>query len=197
MKYLFYTFITIVLVGGAFFMGKRMQSERVKTVHNADLVLENIRKVWKLSTVEATVSEIYQFGDTYAYNISPFTKSMLVRVKAHLLAGFDLDSLQIDVNESGRSVRISRFPEAEILSVDHDLTYYDIKEGTFNSFSPADFTKIQQAAKDSIKNDQALLSQVLLQAEKGKTDMLDLLSLAVQGLGYTLVVEDSMSVPLD
>ncbi|MBK9982670.1 MAG: DUF4230 domain-containing protein [Saprospiraceae bacterium] len=45
---------------------------------------------------------------------------------------------------------ISGMPPAEILSVDHDLDYYDLSEGFFNSFSTEDYNKINADAKDFV-----------------------------------------------
>lgn len=43
------------------------------------------------------------------------------------------------------------FPEPEVLSIEPDLQFYDIKNGIFNSFSPTDLTNLNQEAKEHIK----------------------------------------------
>jgi hypothetical protein len=38
----------------------------------------------------------------------------------------------------------------ELISLDHTLDYYDISEGTFNSFSAEDYNKINNDVKEHI-----------------------------------------------
>lgn len=197
MKGLIYTLLVVGLLVMAFLAGTWYIKQQQHQEHRAELVLENIEKVWKLSTVEATISEIYKFKDYYYYDVSPLRKTALVKVNARVQAGFDFDSIQIEMNEDTRVIEFAGFPSAEILSVDHTLSYYDIQQGSFNSFSPTELTDIQARAKDSIQS-AAIKSNILVEAEQSKADMIELITLAAKGMGWaaTFNHEESQSLQL-
>jgi hypothetical protein len=189
MKNLLWVILVLGFGVAAFMSGtwyiKQQQHQEVR----AEVVLESIKKVWKLSTVEATISEIYAFRDYYYYDVSPLRKTALVKVNAKVLAGFDFDSITIVFDELTQTLTLSNFPEAQILSIDHDLSYYDLQQGSFNGFTPEDLTKLQARAKDSIQND-AIKSNILKEAAGSKAEMLGLLSLAAKGMGWTVVIDE-------
>ncbi len=83
---------------------------------------------------------------------------------------------------------MSALPEPQILSIDHTLDYYDISEGIFTSFAPEDYNRINQRAKDLIR-DQAEKSTLLPAAKEQAAKMLDLIRFMVEGAGWKLVVE--------
>lgn len=184
MKGLVYTILGLGILTLAFFSGTWFIKQQQHQEHRTEVVLENIEKVWKLSTVEATISEIYKFKDYYYYDVSPLRKTALVKVNAKVQAGFDFDSIEIVVNEDSRIIEFNGFPEAEILSVDHELSYYDMQQGSFNSFSTEELTSLQKKAKDSIQA-AAIKSNILKEAEASKQDMIELINLAVNGMGWT------------
>jgi hypothetical protein len=82
---------------------------------------------------------------------------------------------------------MSGLPKPQILSIDHTLDYYDISEGLFSSFSPEDYTRINQRAKDLIR-DSALRSNLLSEADAQGAKMLDLMRFMIEGAGWKLVV---------
>jgi stalled ribosome alternative rescue factor ArfA len=60
------------------------------------------------------------------------------------------------------------------------LDYYDISEGLFSSFTPEDYTRINQRAKDLIR-DNAMKSSLLSEADAQGAKMLDLVRFMVEG----------------
>jgi hypothetical protein len=50
-----------------------------------------------------------------------------------------------------KKIVLEEFPEPEILSIEPDIQFYDVKNGLFNSFSPDDLTKLNQNAKEHIR----------------------------------------------
>jgi hypothetical protein len=195
MRQLIYTIIGLALLGGAFFGGMWYIKQQTVTTHNSDLVIENIERIWKLSTVEADVSELYKFKDYQYYDFSPFRKEALVRVNAKVAAGFDFDQIEINIDEDGHQIIFDGFPNPEILSVDHTLEYYDIKQGTFNSFSPEELSALQQRAKDSIQST-AVDRHILNAAAESKDEIIDLMTLATRGLGWEIIIKEGDSLPI-
>lgn len=118
----------------------------------ATVLLESIQKVSKLISVEGNFSEIYQYQDHKGFDLSFFRKKALVRVKAKVSVGFDLQLLEIETLPDQKLLLIKNFPAPEILSIDHDLDYYDITEGTFNAFTEKELTSLNQNAKRFIES---------------------------------------------
>jgi hypothetical protein len=59
--------------------------------------------------------------------------------------------LDLKADTEKKRIILNNFPEPEVLSIEPDLQFYDIKNGLFNSFSPDDLTKLNQEAKEHIK----------------------------------------------
>lgn len=164
-------------------LGKKNQSEEIS------LVMEKIKKVNKWTTVEAYYSEIYNYKDYYYYDFSPLRKKALIRVKAKVSAGFDFESIAFETSEADKSIIILDFPKPEILSIDHDLDYYDISEGTFNSFSVEEYNQINNNAKEYILQ-KALESKLLQEAEANKAEWVEMLRFTVNSTGWKLIIKD-------
>lgn len=153
------------------------------------MLLEKIQAVAKLTTVEGEFSEIYNYSEYQGYFTMLWDKKVLVRVRAKVSAGYDLNHLQMDADPVTKTIRMSALPEPEILSIDHSLDYYDISEGLFATFSPEDYTRINQRAKDLIR-DQALKSNLMPAAREQAVKMLDLIRFMVESAGWKLVISD-------
>ena len=112
--------------------------KKLRSEESAQVLLERVQTVAKLITVEGYFSEVYDYKDYYAYNLSPFRKKALIRVKAKVSVGYDLSRVEFETRPDEKVIIVRNLPEPEILSIDHDLDYYDISQGMFNSFSAQD-----------------------------------------------------------
>lgn len=166
-KYILYLLIPISIIA-AFLLTKNFYepSTSIKE-EQVVLMLEKVKKVFKITTVEGQVSEIFSHKEYYGYNLFPFRKEMLIRAVANVSVGYDLDSIKINVDERNKKILISSFGNPRILSIDHELDYYDIKQGLFNNFSPKDYTKIQKRIKDML-NEKANNATLFKKAEEQK-----------------------------
>ena len=165
-----------------------------KTYQESQVLLEQVRQVCKLITVEGQFSEIYDYKDYWGYDIGLFRKKALVRVKAKVSVGYDLGQMQVTAHPEEKIIEVSAIPDPEILSIDHDLDYYDISEGTFNSFSKEDYNLINTAAKAKIR-EQAENSDLMLNAEKQADQILSMLELMVESAGWELRYKNSSNAP--
>jgi len=179
--------LILALVGG-FFWGSRMDIFKTYEESSSEAMLEKISKVFKLVAVEAQVSEIYDYKQYRYWDIGPLRKKAMVRVTAKLSIGYDFEKLNVNIDESSRVIRITNFPNPEILSVDHDVDYYDMDEGWFNSFSGADLTKLNSKAKEYTIN-AVKKSDVYLEAEQQKEEIMGMLSEIFELSGWKLEVE--------
>ena len=103
-----------------------------------------------------------------------------------------MKQLEIKALPENKVIEISHFPDPEILSIDHDIDYYDVQEGTFNSFSPEDYTKLNQSAKDFILK-KAEESDLYTAAEKQGQELLETIRFLAESAGWTLVYKDRVS----
>jgi len=188
-KYLIGFIILAVLLAGTWFAGYKSSVFKSIEKESAEVILERIEKVAKLATVEGHFAEIFDYRQSYAN--WPFEKKALVKVKAKALVGYDMESLQMNIDESTRTIRISQLPEPELLSLDHDLEYYDLQEGLFNRFSPQDLTNINKRAKNFIV-DKVEHSDLFDESEQQKQDFLELLQLGLKATGWTLIVNEDI-----
>jgi hypothetical protein len=165
-----------------------------KTEEQSVVLLEKIEEVCKLITVEGYFSEMYDYKDYYLYDIGFLRKKALIRVKAKVSVGYNLSDIQIKADNSLKRILLSEFPKPEILSIDHDLDYYDISEGTFNNFSSEDYTELSKRAKRFIEQ-KALESELVRKAEFQKNEIMDLIRFLVNNAGWELNLEKSSTYP--
>ena len=162
---------------------------------NTTVVLEQIHKVTKLVTVEGQFSEIYDHKEYYKYDIFDlFTKKMLLRINAKVSAGFNLEGSNMTIDSISKTVYFTELPKAEILSIDHDIDYYDISQGVFASFTPEEYTSINKDAKEMIAS-KVQFTDLLKKADEQKQEYLDMLELILRTYGWKLVIKGK-SYPL-
>lgn len=187
-RYLFYLVLLVLLGGGIWWVNREWaRRSKIQTTQNATVLLERIQKVAKWITVEGYFSELYENRSFQYFDVYPFQKKVLVRVKAKVSAGFDLETLSIETDEPSKTIWINALPEPTILSIDHDLDYYDISEGFFTSFSEADYNKIQSEAKEMIRK-KASESNLLAEASAQGKDFLEMIRLIVEASGWQLKI---------
>lgn len=145
-----------VLIGGiaAYFvyeyLGKKQSEKRV--AQQSHLLLDKIKSVCKLTTVEGDFSEIFHYEDKSAHFLRMISskKSALIVIKAKASVGYDLKKLRFASDTANKKIRIVHFPQPEVLTVETDVTYYDIKDGLLNKFNADDLTKLNKEAKQHI-----------------------------------------------
>ncbi len=181
--------IFLLALGTAWWMGfKSSMFERYQE-ENATVLLNRIEKVMKLIAVEGNISEVYDYKEYFSFDISPFRKKALVRVNAKVSAGYNFEKMTVTVDEDSKTIIVENFPDAEILSIDHDLDYYDISQGTFNRFTNEDYNMINSRAKQYVA-EKAKDSDLLSAAEEQKQDLIDMLNLLVQAGGWNLKIDE-------
>jgi hypothetical protein len=146
-------FIGMVLAGVVWYLSKsRFQKE--KTQEQSVILLEKIRNVAKLITVESEFTEIMHYTDTkdWLFNLFKSKKKALVITKSRVMVGFDMRKMRMETDAGRKVLRIIEFPQPEILSIETDVEYYDITHGKFNKFKAEDLTRINQSIKENIRN---------------------------------------------
>lgn len=156
-------------------------------MENASVLLEQLRTVAKLTTVEGQFSEIYNYSE-YQGDFGFFwDKKALVRVRATVSAGYDLNAVNIRIDSVRHIVQIGPLPEPQILSIDHNIDYYDLSEGLFESFSTEDYNRINARAKEQIR-EKAQQSPLLPAAKEQALKILEVLGMMVKNAGWEVEV---------
>lgn len=130
----------------------KIQKRKDITNTQSAILMEKIRKVWKLITVEGEFAEIYHYENTkerFMSMVSSKKKAiLLINAKAHV--GFDLSKIKMEANNEKKVIRLTDFPDPQILSLETDLKYYDKKDGLFNKFDSSDLTEVNSQAKEYV-----------------------------------------------
>ena len=129
--------------------------------------------------MEGDFTELYTYTNADApfqwlRQFSPFQKKAILRVKARASVGYDLEGMGLVFDEATHTVRFNGMGKPALLSLEHDVDYYNIEEGTFDQFSAADLTHVNEQAKDLIRRKVAS-SGLFTAAEKQKGEFLVLL----------------------
>ncbi len=180
---LLFTFFLGVLLTRWYFQ----RTQKVET-ENSTILLERIKQVAKLVTVEGYFSEIYDYKDYYGYDMSIFTKKALLKVKAKVSAGYDLEKMKVTAFPEAKIIRITGIPPVTILSIEHDIEYYDVQEGFFNSFTTEDYNKLNARAKEFIR-EKALDSELMDQAAGQRNLVFETIRFMAEGMGWEVEIE--------
>lgn len=187
-QYVVFGLLLIALSAGMWFYMKNHYFEAIKA-ENTTIVLEKIKTVTKLISVEGQFSELYNYKESYDYDFfNLFSKKIILRVNAKVSVGYDFEKINISVDSLSKTVTFNELPQVEILSIDHDIDYYDISEGTFSSFTPEEYNAIQKKAKNLIAN-KAKNTPLIAEAEKQKAEYLKMIDMALTSAGWKLVIK--------
>lgn len=130
----------------------RKKKSKELTVHQSHVLLEKIKSVCKLVSVEGDFAEIYKYENTKERFMSLVSskKKALIVINAKAQIGYDLKKVVMHADNEKKRIILTNFPQPEVLSIEPELEFYDIKNGMFNSFSPDDLTTLNKEAKQHI-----------------------------------------------
>ncbi|MGB3590973.1 MAG: DUF4230 domain-containing protein [Nonlabens sp.] len=116
------------------------------------VLMEKIRTVCKFITVEGDFTEIYHYKNVKdkVANFLLGKKKAIILVSAKAYIGFDLTKIEMDSDPESKTIRLTNFPQPQVLSIETDFNYYDKSEGWANSFTSDDLTEANRNAKQHI-----------------------------------------------
>ena len=144
-------------------------------LYSASGVLEQVKDISELNTVEMYFNEIIDFKNAKLFNNFqiPFTeKSFIFTVKSKVKAGVDLSSIdESDIAISGKSLLI-QLPNPTITSKEI-LSYkvYDEKNGLFNEVTTEDTLKALELFEKDME-EQALGSGIIEKSKKNTENII-------------------------
>lgn len=173
---------------------KRTDNTREQSV----VLLEKIRSVCKFITVEGDFAEIYHYENVKDKIVNMLLGKkkaiILINAKAHI--GFDLTKIQMDSDVEKKTIRLTHFPQPQVMSIETDFKYYDKSEGWLNYFTSDDLTDVNRNAKQHII-DKIPESGLLEQARKEALNTIQLMEGLADTIGWkldytALILEQSM-----
>jgi hypothetical protein len=183
----------IILIGAAIFLAWRIGFNqnlfKANQTQSSTVMLEKVKLVTKMVTVEGQFSEIFEKKEWYKYDyLNLFSKKILIRVNAKVSVGYDFEHINITTDSLTKTLTLNEFPAPQILSIDHDLDYYDITEGTFNRFTAEEYNAMHKEAKNLILK-KAHESNLLELAQDQKKNYVEMLEMALRSVGWKFVVK--------
>ncbi|MBT8300001.1 MAG: DUF4230 domain-containing protein [Maribacter sp.] len=130
----------------------RKKKSKELTEHQSTVLLEKIKSVCKLISVEGDFAEIYKYENTKERFMSLVSskKKALIVINAKAQIGYDLQKIFMHADNEKKKIILSNFPEPQVISIEPELEFYDIQNGLFNAFTPNDLTSLNKEAKKHI-----------------------------------------------
>lgn len=130
----------------------RKKKSKELTEHQSTVLLEKIKSVCKLISVEGDFAEIYKYENTKEHFMSLVSskKKALIVINAKAQIGYDLQKIFMHADNDKKKIILTNFPEPEVISIEPELEFYDIQNGLFNTFTPNDLTSLNKEAKKHI-----------------------------------------------
>lgn len=180
----------------------RNKNNKSITERQSVVLLEKIKNVCKLVTVEGDFSEVYHYENTKERFLSLITskKKAILLVNAKAQIGYNLSKIKLQANSDSKTIFITDFPQAEILTIETDLKYYDKTEGLFNKFEAEDLTTLNKEAKQFIV-DKIPESGLVETANKELLEAIGIINNIVETIGWkvdhsTLNIENQQPLEL-
>ena len=91
--------------------------------HQSTVILDKIKSVCKLVSVEGDFAEIYSYENIKEgfMKVLSSKKKALVVINAKAQVGYDLKKLLLKADLDKKRIVLSEFPEPEVLSIEPDI----------------------------------------------------------------------------
>ncbi len=169
------------------------QKEISKT--QSTILLDKVKDVLKLVTVEANFNELYNETKTRPVTLYlplpstfSFSEKAILEVQGKVLVGYNLEKVRISADSVNRVLTLSNLPEPEILSIDHQVEYRNLEESFFNSFSAEDYTDLNKNAKEMLR-EKVQESNLMDEARSQGNQMLDVIRFMAESMGWTVKMD--------
>ncbi len=174
----------VLMYWGYGFFGKKKRKELVQ--HQSTIILNRIKSVCKLVSVEGDFAEVYNYQNTKEGFLKITSKKKaLVLINAKAQVGYDLKKVKLSADNDRKTIVLDKFPQPEVLSIESSIKFYDIKNGLFNSFDSEDLTDLNTQAKEHIQN-KIPESGLLDSAKKEALEAVLIIEKIVETIGWKL-----------
>jgi len=186
MEFIYGLLLGALVVGFVFYLSRSIFTKN-KTQEQSVILLEKIRNVSKLITVESDFSEIMHYSDAknILLNLVSSHKKAILLANSKVMIGFDMKLMRINPNPSKKLLTITHFPEPQVLSIETDVEYYDVSNGLFNKFAAADLTQLNKKVRENIQ-EKIPDSGILLTANEKALETVKMIEQIVDTFGWKL-----------
>ena len=180
-------FIVGALVLSVYYLFAKKSFFKSKAQEQSVILLEKMKSVSKLITVEGSMNEVMHFKDEKSsmLNMLSSTKKAIVMANAKVFIGFDMKKMEFEANANKRQIKVTSFPEPEVLSLETHLDFYDIQNGLFNKFDASELTELNKKVKQNFR-DKIPESDLLFNAKLKAMDSLRIMEQMVDTFGWQL-----------
>ena len=129
-------------VVSGFLLSRLAATSRETRRIDAAPIVNAIRRIAQLATVEAEISDVLRFEEIKSFLIFDFPKTATIRMRGRVIAGFDLSAPEFHLQPETESRRLRiRLPAPRILALDPRLEWFDERSGILNPITPQDRTR--------------------------------------------------------
>lgn len=191
-RYIIIFVLIVALIAAALFGFSIWKNNflKQKTEQEITILLESVKEVTKLVSIEAEFSEIFKHEEYFGLDWSPFKKKALIRVQSKVLVGTDFTNTKFFFDPDNKIIQISELPQSEIIAIDNQIDYYDIQQGSFNPFTAKDYNDINRKAREAIRN-KVLESDILKRSDKRRDQVIQSFGNMATEMGWTLELEQN------
>ena len=185
------------LLGLAIFWGFT-SGDKITVEEDSSILIERVRKVTKLVTVEGDFSEVFNSSNerevTFYIPLPArlkFKKEAMVQVTGKVLVGYDLEKMGVTIDEATRTLHLTNLPDPEILAIDQQLKFRDLEESWFNQLNAADYSAMSDQAKGVLRK-KVLDSELMNTARLEGNGLIETIVVLARSMGYTVVLDGLM-----
>jgi preprotein translocase subunit YajC len=177
----------VLFVGFWFFYQGRQEREELRA--SSELIQKQVQQVGKLIVTEGYYSKVFTFKNSQNLflNLLTSNKKALVIVNAKATVEYDLRQLEVEIDESKKTLFLKKIPEP-VLNIYPDIEYYDVTQDYFNSFEAKDYNKIKNSVTAQIRTQ---IEKSDLMENSRERLMVELTNLFVltKSMGWTLMYQ--------
>ena len=180
-------FIFGVLALAIYYLFAKKSFFKSKSKEQSVILLEKIRNVSKLITVEGDFNEVMHFSDVKnsLLNMVSSKKKAIVLANAKVFIGFDMKKVKFKANSDKRLIKVISFPEPEVLSIETEVEFYDVQNGLFNKFDAEELTELNKKVKQNIA-EKIPDSPLLRSAQTKALETINIMEQMVDTFGWKL-----------
>lgn len=171
-----------------FLLMRQIQENRISD--HSHVIAYEIKRMNKMVVAEQNFSEIYSHKNSrslpFIRDYFSFDKSVLLIVNAKVQATYDLNQLDIEIDDNNNKIIINSIPDLE-LQVYPDVQFYDVEQSRFNTFKKDELNQVKQNA---IKEIEKKIDRNKLEQEAKEQLLQNLLGLYLLARSYDWGIED-------
>jgi hypothetical protein len=181
-------FLALVLFVGFWFYYQSKQ-EREELRASSELIQKQVNQVGKLIVTEGYYSKVFTFKNSQNLflNLWKSDKKALVVVNAKATVEYDLRQLEVEIEETTKTLILKKIPEP-VLNIYPEIEYYDVTQDYFNAFGANDYNKIKNSVTDQIRT-QIEKSDLLDNSRERLMTELTHLYVLTNSMGWTLMYQ--------